>query len=67
MAVIRCEEFKVACAPDEGSCEECVLRLRAAEREETRARVEARRRVLLGRAEEEAVISGNVVTLRPVP
>jgi len=45
MAVIRCEEFKVACAPDEESCAVCVLRLRAAEREE------ARRQVLLGRAE----------------
>jgi uncharacterized protein with PIN domain len=47
MAVIRCKEFKVSCAPDEESCEECVLRIRAVEREETRARVEARRRVLL--------------------
>jgi len=44
MAVIRCEEFKVAGAPDEESCAVCVLRLRAAEREEARARVEARRR-----------------------
>jgi hypothetical protein len=52
MAVIRCKEFKVPCVPDEKSCEECVLRLRAVEREEERARVEARRRVLLGRAEE---------------
>jgi hypothetical protein len=52
MVVIRCEEFRVACAPDGGSCAVCVLRLRAAEREEARARVEARRRVLLGRAEE---------------
>jgi hypothetical protein len=68
MAVIRCEEFKVACAPDDGSCEECVLRLRAAEREEARARVEARRRVLLGRAEEGSSKSGqrNDVTPRPV-
>jgi len=51
MAVIRCEEFKVACAPDEESCAVCVLRLRAAERAAERARVEARRQVLLGRAE----------------
>jgi uncharacterized protein with PIN domain len=50
--VMQCKQFKVACAPDEESCEECVLRLRAAEREESRARVEARRRVLLGRAED---------------
>jgi hypothetical protein len=67
MAVIRCEEFKVACAPDGGSCAVCVLRLRAAEREEARGQVEARRQVLLGRTEEEAVISRNVITLRPVP
>jgi len=51
MPVIRCKEFKVACAPDEDSCEVCVLRIRAVEREEERARVEARRRVLLGRAD----------------
>jgi hypothetical protein len=50
--VIRCKQFKVACAPDEESCEECVLRIRAAEREEERARVEARRRALLGSMEE---------------
>jgi len=51
MSVIRCEEFKVACAPNEESCAVCVLRIRAAEREEARARVEASRRVLLGRAD----------------
>jgi uncharacterized protein with PIN domain len=47
--VIRCKQFEVACAPGEDSCEECALRIRAVEREEERARVEARRRVLLGR------------------
>jgi hypothetical protein len=53
MAVtIRCKQFKVPCAPDEDSCEECVLRIRAVEREEERARAEARRRVLLGRVED---------------
>jgi uncharacterized protein with PIN domain len=45
--VTHCKEFKVPCAPDEESCQVCVLRIRAAEREEVRARVEARRRVLL--------------------
>jgi hypothetical protein len=49
--VIRCEEFKVACAPNAASCEECVLRAWALEREAKRARVEARRRVLLGKAD----------------
>jgi hypothetical protein len=48
---IRCKEFKVPCAPDEESCAVCVLRLRAAEREEARERIEARRRVLLGRVD----------------
>jgi hypothetical protein len=46
--VIRCEEFKVPCAPDEESCEVCVLRLRALEREAARAGVEARRRQRAG-------------------
>ena len=44
MAVIRCEEFKVPCAPTEDSCAVCMLRSRAAEREAKRVRVEARRR-----------------------
>jgi hypothetical protein len=52
MAVIRCKEFKVACAPDEESCAVCVLRARALEREAERERIEVRRRALLGRAEE---------------
>jgi uncharacterized protein with PIN domain len=50
--VIRCKQFKVACAPDEESCDVCVLRIRALEREAVRERIEARRQVLLGRAEE---------------
>ena len=35
--VNRCQQSNVPCAPDEDeSCEECVLRLRAIEREEVR-------------------------------
>jgi hypothetical protein len=49
--VIRCKQFKVACAPDEESCAVCVLRLRAAERDAERERIEARRRALLGRVD----------------
>lgn len=49
MAVIRCEQFKVPCAPTDRSCEECVLRTLALAREARRERIEARRKV---RAEE---------------
>jgi hypothetical protein len=51
MSVIRCKEFKVPCAPDAESYAVCAMRLRAREREATRERIEARRRVLLGRAD----------------
>jgi hypothetical protein len=58
MSAIRCLEFKVACAPTEGSCEECVLRAFALAREVRRVRVEARRRE---RADEIRAVSGGGV------
>jgi hypothetical protein len=50
MTVGLCAHFHVPCDRTDTSCEECVIRTWAREREAKRERVEARRRVLLGRA-----------------
>jgi hypothetical protein len=42
--VNRCGEFRVACAPGDESCEECVLRTLTPAREAGRERIEAQRR-----------------------
>ncbi|MEJ2327104.1 MAG: hypothetical protein P8Y27_01560 [Chromatiaceae bacterium] len=49
MTVGLCARFHVPCDRTDTSCEECVIRTRAREREAKRERVEARRRVLLGK------------------
>jgi hypothetical protein len=44
MTVIHCEYFKVRCDSTGVSCEQCVVRTWAIERDAARARIEARRR-----------------------
>lgn len=52
MTTIRCERFKVMCDSSVASCEQCVIRTWALEREAERARVEARRRARVERGGE---------------
>ncbi len=58
MAVIHCERSKVQCDPTEGSCEECVIRTWAIEREAARARVEVQRRARVEEVAARAVQAG---------